>query len=78
MRGFLSNFGCMKLLGSPFEACTACSATVRDEYRKRGLDFVLEALQTPKYLENLTGLTALHAAAMDADLDVEWDSEDDF
>lgn len=28
MRGFLSTFGCMKLVGASFDACTACSPKV--------------------------------------------------
>ena len=58
--------------------CTACSNTVRQEYRDRGVTFVLEALQKPAYLEELTGLAELQRRAAEADLDdMSWDSFDE-
>ncbi|GJR48062.1 hypothetical protein Tco_1316165, partial [Tanacetum coccineum] len=48
---------------------------VVSEYRKRGLDFVLQAINHPTYLEDLTGLTELMKSANSFDLD--WDNETD-
>ncbi|GJV56476.1 ubiquitin-like modifier-activating enzyme ATG7 [Tanacetum coccineum] len=48
---------------------------VVSEYRKRGLDFVLQAINHPTYLEDLTGLTELMKPANSFDLD--WDNETD-
>lgn len=48
---------------------------VVSEYRKRGLEFVLEAINHPTYLEDLTGLTELMISANSFDLD--WDNETD-
>ncbi|KAK9814486.1 hypothetical protein WJX72_006655 [[Myrmecia] bisecta] len=71
VRGQLGGFAQMCLTGQAFSQCTACSGTVVREYRARGWEFLLEALQDPKKLEDLTGLTELHssAAAMCDDFD---------
>eukprot|EP00329_Picozoa_sp_Boothbay-MS584-11_P004576 46727_4 len=77
IRGFISDFSNMALSAQPFDCCTACSKSVRSEYRRRGADFVLEALQTPSYLEDLTGLAELQRRAADfADDAFDWDEDD--
>lgn len=49
------------------------------KYRERGLDFVLEAINHPTYLEDLTGLTELmkSASSFKLELDNEMDDDDD-
>lgn len=44
---------------SRYDRCTACSPVVLEQYKQRGLEFLFEAFQNPKYLEDLTGLTKL-------------------
>ncbi|KAL3143295.1 Ubiquitin-like modifier-activating enzyme ATG7, variant 2 [Trebouxia sp. C0009 RCD-2024] len=61
IRGQLSGFTQMCLAGQAFRQCTACSQTVVDQYRQSGWPFLWQALQEPKFLEDLTGLTQLHA-----------------
>ncbi|KAL3133750.1 Ubiquitin-like modifier-activating enzyme ATG7, variant 2 [Trebouxia sp. C0010 RCD-2024] len=61
IRGQLSGFTQMCLAGQAFRQCTACSQTVVDQYRQSGWPFLWQALQEPKSLEDLTGLTQLHA-----------------
>eukprot|EP01048_Picozoa_sp_COSAG05_P001094 COSAG05_NODE_34_length_27784_cov_62.890129_24_plen_701_part_00 len=76
IRGFISDFSNVALSAQPFDCCTACSESVRSEYRRRGANFVLEALQKPSYLEDLTGLAELQRRAADFDDDAfDWDSE---
>lgn len=77
IRGFLSNWSNTLLSAQPFNGCTACSDIVRKEYRTRGFDFVAEALQQPEYLEELTGLAQLKRDANEADMDMDWLSDDD-
>ena len=52
------------------------------EYRARGFDFLLSAFNRATYLEDLTGLTQMHAeteAALEAmDAYDEGEGEDDF
>jgi len=43
------------------------------EFRERGSDFVLEVLNRPNYLEDLTGLTELLSATQTMSLD--WDED---
>eukprot|EP00798_Chlamydomonas_sp_ICE-L_P015222 gene15222-21301_t len=59
IRAQLSGFNQVCMVGSAFSQCTACSEVVVKAYNERGWDFILEAIQSPKYLEDLTGLTAL-------------------
>jgi ubiquitin-like modifier-activating enzyme ATG7 len=46
---------------------------VVNEFRERGENFVLEVLNRPNYLEDLTGLTELLSDIQNKDLD--WDDE---
>ncbi|XP_059664079.1 ubiquitin-like modifier-activating enzyme atg7 [Cornus florida] len=75
IRGSLSQFSQMTLVGHSSNSCTACCSTVVSEYQKRGMDFVLQAINHPTYLEDLTGLTELMKSASAFDLD--WDNEID-
>ncbi|GAB2298600.1 Autophagy protein 7 [Dionaea muscipula] len=59
IRGSISQFSQMTLVGRSSNTCTACCCTVVSEYRERGMEFVLEAVNHPTYLEDLTGLTEL-------------------
>ncbi|KAK1422723.1 hypothetical protein QVD17_18009 [Tagetes erecta] len=75
IRGVLSQFSQMILVGHSSNSCTACCPTVISEYRKRGLEFVLRAINHPTYLEDLTGLTELMKSANS--FEVDWDNATD-
>lgn len=45
VRGQLSGFSQMCLVGQAFSQCTACSPTVVQQYRQHGWSFLLQALQ---------------------------------
>ncbi|XP_019450840.1 PREDICTED: ubiquitin-like modifier-activating enzyme atg7 [Lupinus angustifolius] len=79
IRGSLSQFSQMTLIGHSSSSCTACCHTVVSEYRNRGMEFILEAINHPTYLEDLTGLTELmkSAASFSLDWDKEIDDDDD-
>jgi ubiquitin-like modifier-activating enzyme ATG7 len=52
---------------------------VVERYRARGHGFLLEAFNSPAYLEDLTGLTAMKNDADQVDFDMDSDlSGDDF
>ncbi|KAJ3670895.1 hypothetical protein LUZ60_008321 [Juncus effusus] len=79
IRGSISQASQLTLLGHSSDSCTACSQSVVTEYRKRGLEFVLEAINHPTYLEDLTGLTELMKSVGSFQLDwVDDDDVDDF
>ncbi|KAJ3061022.1 Autophagy protein 7 [Podochytrium sp. JEL0797] len=75
IRGFLTHFSNLLVVGRAYDKCTACSGKVIDEYNRDGAVFVDKVLQDPKYLEELTGLTKMHAEVEEADC--EWDEEED-
>eukprot|EP00038_Savillea_parva_P003958 m.132452 g.132452 ORF g.132452 m.132452 type:complete len:714 (+) comp11334_c0_seq1:176-2317(+) len=77
VRGMLAEFAQMTLDGQAFDCCTACSPTIVAAYEASLTDLLLGACNTPNYLEDLSGLSALHAGV--DELDFDWDDqEDDF
>lgn len=75
IRGSLSQYNLLTLLGYSSSNCTACSNAVLSEYRRRGMDFVMQVINEPTYLEDLTGLTDMMKSA--AHSQVEWVDETD-
>ncbi|XP_062205300.1 ubiquitin-like modifier-activating enzyme atg7 isoform X2 [Phragmites australis] len=75
IRGSLSQYNLLTLLGYSSSNCTSCSNAVLSEYRRRGMDFVMQVINEPTYLEDLTGLTDLMKSAAYAQ--VEWLDETD-
>ncbi|KAE8728360.1 ThiF family protein isoform 3 [Hibiscus syriacus] len=73
IRGSLPHFQQMTLVGHSSNSCTSCCSTVVSEYRKRGMEFILQAINHPTYLEDVTGLTELMRSANAFKLD--WDDE---
>lgn len=56
IRGSLWNYDMQLTITHRFTSCTACSVSVIEEYKNRGLGFVLDACNVPNYLEKLSGL----------------------
>ncbi|GAB4827065.1 Autophagy protein 7 [Ancistrocladus abbreviatus] len=73
IRGYISQFSQMTLVGHSSSSCTACCSIVVSEYKRRGMDFILQAINYPTYLEDLTGLTELMRSANSSQVD--WDNE---
>jgi ubiquitin-like modifier-activating enzyme ATG7 len=74
LRGSLPSFRTELLRGQAFSCCVACSARAVGRYRADGFDFLLRAFREPGYLEEFSGLKALHAQA-EAALEV-WQGDD--
>ncbi|CAG8574281.1 11546_t:CDS:10 [Diversispora eburnea] len=74
MRGFLSNFNNMIIVGQAYDRCTACSDFVINEYKTNGFEFLKQVFNSSSYLEDVTGLTKLHQESEDLD-DFDWDDE---
>ncbi|KAH9606550.1 hypothetical protein KSS87_009129 [Heliosperma pusillum] len=75
IRGSISQFSQMTLVGHASNSCTACSNIVVSEFQKNGMDFLMKAINHPTYLEDLTGLTELKNSANLFEPD--WDYEDE-
>ncbi|XP_023641371.1 ubiquitin-like modifier-activating enzyme atg7 isoform X2 [Capsella rubella] len=54
IRGSVSQFSKITLLGQASDSCTACSETVISAYRERGNRFILEAINHPTYHSPIT------------------------
>jgi ubiquitin-like modifier-activating enzyme ATG7 len=83
LRGFLSQFRNMCLVGAAYDKCTGCSETVIRAYEEEGFAMLLKAFNDTKYLEQLTGLDKLFDEGEAALERVDWDEgeeggEDDF
>nr|FAA04093.1 TPA: ubiquitin-like modifier-activating enzyme ATG7 [Lymnaea stagnalis] len=74
IRGFLSRFHQILPASRAFDMCTACCPIVIKKYEDEGFDFLLKAFNEPGYLEDLTGLTAMQDATLDAEV---WGLSDD-
>jgi len=74
IRGFLTHFNNLLVVGQKFSQCTACSKTVIDEYKKGGVEFVQKVISQSGYLEHLTGLDELHKEG--ELLNCDWDDDD--
>lgn len=59
IRGFLSHFSNVLGEGYFYDKCSACSKVVASSYLEHGADLVLRAMENPKHLEDITGLTEL-------------------
>mmetsp|Transcript_32102 Transcript_32102/g.43966 ORF Transcript_32102/g.43966 Transcript_32102/m.43966 type:complete len:691 (+) Transcript_32102:91-2163(+) len=71
IRGYLSHFQNLVVVGYAYEKCTACSLTILKEYRKRGFEFLLDVFNRPGLLEDLAGLSEMHQQ----EVDFSWDDD---
>ncbi|KHJ93179.1 putative E1-like protein-activating enzyme Gsa7p/Apg7p [Oesophagostomum dentatum] len=75
VRGFLSRFSQMTPCVRRFEKCVACGNIVIDEYTNRKAEFVIEVMNSPSYLEKLTGLDQLQASIDNVHIEFSDDSD---
>ncbi|KAL4768358.1 hypothetical protein BDW60DRAFT_197636 [Aspergillus nidulans var. acristatus] len=75
IRGFLSTFENVSVVGRSYKFCSACSRTVIDEYKKKGWNFVQKALNEVGYVEELSGLKEVQETAEANLADIEWDED---
>ncbi|KNC81846.1 hypothetical protein SARC_05851 [Sphaeroforma arctica JP610] len=64
-------------VGRAYDRCTGCSRKVVEMYKERGFQFLLDAFNSPTYLEDVTGLTEMKAQMEEVDFDMDLSSEDD-
>ncbi|CAR30042.1 Atg7p [Lachancea thermotolerans CBS 6340] len=77
IRGFLSEFKTLQLRVTAYEHCSACSSIIVEEFKSRGWDFVRDALNDYKTVEDLCGLSEVQLKAEEVMNDVldEWDDD---
>lgn len=56
IRGFLSTFENVSIVGKSYNCCSACSDNIVNAYKAEGWDFVQKALNETGYVEELSGL----------------------
>lgn len=76
VRGFLSTFQNMVILGKSFPQCSACSAPVLKAYTDDGWDFVEKAVEDREYVAELSGLAEVQRRAEAATQDVDWSDDE--
>lgn len=78
IRGFLGTFESLKISGTSYSSCSACSSAVRKEWSENGWEFVKKALNDPMYVEELSGLAEIKRQTEQLDLGVsDWSGTDD-
>lgn len=77
LRGFLSSFHTMHVVGQPYPQCSACSDAVVDAYKKDGWEFVRRALTEKGWVEEISGLAEVQRRAEELDAEVDWEGEED-
>jgi len=77
IRGYLSFFNNLIITGHRYDKCVACSDAVVEAYLTRRNEFLMEAFNNPKHLEDITGITAMKQEQSEV-IDETWDTESDF
>ncbi|KAL2833222.1 hypothetical protein BDW59DRAFT_138301 [Aspergillus cavernicola] len=75
IRGFLSTFENVSVVGQSYKCCSACSSNIISQYKQEGWDFVQRALNEVGYVEELSGLKEVQQTAEAALADIEWDDD---
>ena len=77
IRGFLSTFSNMVMMGKAYDCCSACSEVVIKEYEREGWEFVKKALGNREWLEEMCGLKEVQRRGeeMAKELDLSDDEE---
>jgi ubiquitin-like modifier-activating enzyme ATG7 len=77
LRGFLSSFNTMHVVGQPYPQCSACSDAVVGAFDRDGWAFVHKALAEKGWVEEISGLAEVQRRAEELDADVDWEEEGD-
>ncbi|RVX68929.1 Ubiquitin-like modifier-activating enzyme atg7 [Exophiala mesophila] len=77
IRGFLSTFSTLNVVGRSYDCCSACSDKIIDAYKQQGWEFVLKALNDRDYVEELSGLKEVQRLAEEAAKDIDLEDEED-
>lgn len=78
IRGFLGTYETLKISGTAYPSCSACSNSVRQEWIGSGWDFIKKALNDPMYVEELSGLAEIKRQTEQLDLGVsDWSGTDE-
>ena len=74
--GFLAQWKTLTVKGEAYDKCSARSDMVVSKYKEEGFDFILEVLNRPEVLEEITGMKK----EKEKECVIEWisTSEDDF
>ncbi|ULT95302.1 hypothetical protein L3Y34_004194 [Caenorhabditis briggsae] len=73
IRGFLHRFQQIHPSVKRFEKCVACGDLIADRFQKNGWKFVRDVMNSPKHLEEVTGLDELQESVEAIDIDFDDD-----
>ncbi|KAK2464586.1 hypothetical protein APHAL10511_003375 [Amanita phalloides] len=77
LRGFLSQFRTLPLIGAAYDRCTGCSEAVVRAYEEGGFEMVRRVCDEDGYLEKVTGLDLLADESEAVLGSVDWVEEDE-
>ncbi|SCU90054.1 LAMI_0E00408g1_1 [Lachancea mirantina] len=78
IRGFLNEFKTLQLRTPAYVHCSACSSAVVDKLKTCGWDFVRQAMNNYKYVEDLSGLSEVQDLAEKAASSLVFTSDDEY
>jgi ubiquitin-like modifier-activating enzyme ATG7 len=64
VRGYLSHFQNMQLVGEAFRHCTACSPPIQKAFCDGGIDFIMASLTDPNHTVTVSGAQALQVESL--------------
>jgi ubiquitin-like modifier-activating enzyme ATG7 len=77
LRGFLSSWSVLPIVGQPYPQCSACSDSIVEAYQKGGWDFVKKAIGEKGYVEEISGLAEVQRTAALAEAEIDWEENDE-
>lgn len=78
IRGYLSSFSNMQIIGQPYKHCSACSEAIIRKYEHSGWNFIRDALSKKGFVEEVSGLAEIQRQAEKAEADLEaWEEDED-
>jgi len=77
IRGFLSSFSNVPMVGLQYSQCVGCSSHVVEAYRKDAFGFCLSVFNKPSILEDITGITKMKQEKTNTAWEVDDDDIDD-
>jgi len=77
IRGFLTIFQNIPMIGYQYSQCVACSHNILESYRKDPYGFCISVFNKPEILEDVSGITAMKTEQENTTVDWEIDEEFD-
>jgi ubiquitin-like modifier-activating enzyme ATG7 len=76
LRGYLSTWQTINIIGKSYDCCAACSPKILQHYESDDWEFVKRAINEKGYVEEVSGLAEVQRRAEEAEKAMELEEED--